>query len=86
MHNHDNKYPNRPGFEPGTSRLQALVDTNDPSVPDKIVYVHQWAHTLTKQYTGKHVESNAHLSRRYLDVKGDLSPLIWYEYICPYMG
>ena len=31
MHNHDNKYPARPGFEPGTSRLQAPVDTNDPS-------------------------------------------------------
>ena len=23
MHNHDDKYPARPGFEPGTSRLQA---------------------------------------------------------------
>ena len=28
MHNHDDRYPARPGFEPGTSRLQALVDTN----------------------------------------------------------
>ena len=33
MHNHDNKYPARPGFEPGTSRLQAPVDTNEPSGP-----------------------------------------------------
>ena len=33
MHNHDDKYPNRPGFEPGTSRLQAPVDTNEPSGP-----------------------------------------------------
>ena len=33
MHNHDDKYPVRPGFEPGTSRLQAPVDTNEPSVP-----------------------------------------------------
>ena len=31
MHNHDDKYPARPGFEPGTSRLQAPVDTNEPS-------------------------------------------------------
>ena len=35
MHNHDDKYPARPGFEPGTSRGQALVDTNEPSGPDK---------------------------------------------------
>ena len=33
MHNHDDKYPTRPGFEPGTSRLQAPVDTNEPSGP-----------------------------------------------------
>ena len=31
MHNHDDKYPSRPGFEPGTLRLQAPVDTNEPS-------------------------------------------------------
>ena len=30
MHNHDDKYPARPGFEPGTSSLQAPVDTNEP--------------------------------------------------------
>ena len=34
MHNHDDKYPARPGFEPGTSRLQAPVDTNEPSGPE----------------------------------------------------
>ena len=33
MHNHDDKYPARPGFEPDTSRLQAQVDTNEPSGP-----------------------------------------------------
>ena len=33
MHNYDDKYPARPGFEPGTSRLQAPVDTNEPSGP-----------------------------------------------------
>ena len=33
MYNHDDKYPARPGFEPGTSRLQASVDTNEPPVP-----------------------------------------------------
>ena len=32
MHNNNDKYPSRPGFEPGTSRLQAPVDTNEPSV------------------------------------------------------
>ena len=31
MHNHDDKYPARPGFEPGTFRLQAPVDTNVPA-------------------------------------------------------
>ena len=31
MHNHDDKYPARPGFEPGISRLQAPVDTNEAS-------------------------------------------------------
>ena len=33
MHNHEDKYPVQPGFEPGTSRLQAPVDTNEPSGP-----------------------------------------------------
>ena len=33
MHDHDDKYPSRPGFEPGTSKLQAPVDTNEPSRP-----------------------------------------------------
>ena len=31
MHKYDDKYPTRPGFEPGTSRLQTPVDTNEPS-------------------------------------------------------
>ena len=30
MHNQDDKYPARRGFEPGISRLQAPVDTNEP--------------------------------------------------------
>ena len=33
MHNQDDKYPSRPGFKPGTSRLQAPVDTSEPSGP-----------------------------------------------------
>ena len=33
MHNHDDKYPSKPGFEPGTPRLQAPVDTIEPSGP-----------------------------------------------------
>ena len=36
MHNHDDKYPSRPGFEPGTPRLQAPVDTNEPSGPASV--------------------------------------------------
>ena len=35
MHNHNDKYPARPGFEPGPSRLQAPVDMNKPSGPAK---------------------------------------------------
>ena len=31
MHNHDDKYPSRLGFEPGIPRLQAPVDTKEPS-------------------------------------------------------
>ena len=30
MHNHDEKYPARPGFEHGISRVQAPVDANEP--------------------------------------------------------
>ena len=33
MHNHYDKNPSRPGFEPGTPRLQDPVDTNEPSGP-----------------------------------------------------
>ena len=31
MHNHGDKYPARPGFEPGTPWLQAPVDANEPA-------------------------------------------------------
>ena len=33
MHNHDDKYPARPRFEPVTSRLQAPFDKNEPLGP-----------------------------------------------------
>ena len=33
MQNHDDKYPARPGFAPGTYKLQAPVDTNEPPKP-----------------------------------------------------
>ena len=37
MHNHDDKYPARPRFAPGTPRLlQDPVDTNEPSGPATI--------------------------------------------------
>ena len=40
MPNHDDKYPSRPGYETGTPRLQALVDTNEPSSGIKIHILH----------------------------------------------
>ena len=33
MHSHDDKHPARPGFEPCTTRVEAPVDTNEPSGP-----------------------------------------------------
>ena len=33
MHSNDDKYPAPPGFGPGTSRLQALIVTNEQSWP-----------------------------------------------------
>ena len=38
MHNHDEKYTSRPGFEPGTPRLQAPVDTNEASGPARFSF------------------------------------------------
>ena len=38
MHNHYDKYPSRPGFEPGTPRLQTAVDTNEPSGPAQTMW------------------------------------------------
>ena len=31
MHNPDDKYPTRPGFEPSTSEFQATTESNEPS-------------------------------------------------------
>ena len=45
MHSHDDKYPYLPGFEPGTPRLQAPVDMNEPSWP---------AHNIMKQMKNEH--------------------------------
>ena len=51
MHNHD-EYPARPGFKPRTSRLQAPVDTNEPSGPavctKRPSRAHSKRETLTK--------------------------------------
>ena len=33
MHNPDDKYPTRPGFEPRTSEFQATTGPNEPSEP-----------------------------------------------------
>ena len=38
MHNHDDTYPVRPGFEPGTSRLQAPVDKKEESFYLELCY------------------------------------------------
>ena len=43
MHNYDDKYPAGSVFEPVTSKLQAPVDTNEPSGP---------ANSLTHSLTG----------------------------------
>ena len=42
MHNQDDKSPTRPGFEPGTPRLQTEVYTNEPSGPATLLL---WCHT-----------------------------------------
>ena len=39
MHNHDDKYPSRPGFEPSTSSFETPVDTNEPSGPASILEI-----------------------------------------------
>ena len=38
MHNHDDTYAVRPGFEPGTSRLQAPVDKKEESFYLELCY------------------------------------------------
>ena len=38
MQNHDDKYPARPGLEPGTSSKPRAVDTNKPSGPASMAY------------------------------------------------
>ena len=48
MHNHDDKYPSRSGFEPCTSMLQAPVDTNEPSEPARIWGIQQTVLTLIR--------------------------------------
>ena len=53
MHNHDDKYPSRPGFEPGTPRLPSPVDTNEPSRPASAVQRIQYhTHTSTIRCVG----------------------------------
>ena len=45
MHSHDDKYPSQPGFEPGTSWLQAPVDTNELSGPAILLSVATTLHS-----------------------------------------
>ena len=45
MHNHGDKYPARPGFEPGTPMLQAPVDTNEPSGPACLYGIYYMVYT-----------------------------------------
>ena len=44
MHNHGDKYPARPGLEPGTPRLQAPVDTNEFGKQFKSVLILHYEH------------------------------------------
>ena len=46
MHNHNDRYLARQGFEPGTSRLQAPVDTNEPLGPAQ----YQETNTMLKPF------------------------------------
>ena len=60
MHNHDDKYPSRPEFEPGTSRLEASVNTNTirishrgrPTCPSFVLAKEQWPiyHIILSDY------------------------------------
>ena len=49
MHNHDNKYPTRPEFKPGTYMLQSPVDTNELSGPAGIEETGMMAQKITRQ-------------------------------------
>ena len=48
MHNHNNKYPAELGLEPGTSRLQTPVDTNEPSGP--ATYCCSWGRSKEEKF------------------------------------
>ena len=77
MHSHNDKYPSRPGFEPGSSRLQAPVDTNEPSGPAQIK-IEYWTSqcetcSRTSMYkpNGKsHVLAAFKMSYEHVDVRG----------------
>ena len=51
MHNYDYKYPARPGFEPGTSRLQAPIDTNEPYNERLIIITYRATSVIYREYT-----------------------------------
>ena len=51
MHNSDDKYTTGQGFEPGTSRLQAPVDTNEPSGPAILIFILDLFFTEIREYT-----------------------------------
>ena len=70
MHNHDDKYPARPGFEPGTSRLRAPVDTNEPSGP-----------ASRCETTGIHVFVSSSTSVQHQNNTGEMHRVCWVQIV-----
>ena len=81
MHNHDNKYPARPGFEPGTSRLQAPVDTNEPVYPANTTHLRNMYTMLDQRRSLLRMSRYCHFTLN----DNKLEPLCnmtYYIYIC----
>ena len=65
IHSHDDKYPSRPGFQPGTPRLQATVDTNEPLGP---AYMYRCTHNSDwiLMYYHDYIDTTLDLRPQYL--------------------
>ena len=79
--NHDDKYPARPGFEPGTSKSQAPVDTNEPWL-----WVYIMTHNLRTKYSSgygpTYVNISTHTHRRRLEARSRDHILGLYYRLC----